>query len=220
MKFSNFSNLIPIQTNTLKIVQLFIFLLIASSTLVRAQGNYLLVINGDSLYLDLDKPTEYKTTNGKKLDIELLQPMILTYSDDMVSFNHSKQFSVSNTLIEEGIEQCMIINSTGNGFMLQKYSTLNPSMLVPLMINELTKESVSYGYKKTERAVRRTLVSGQEITGTEATLIYKGMEEVYTVYSWGGKDEGLLVVTMLLAEDYADVDRPLIELFLKTLRIN
>ncbi len=204
----------------MKIIQLFLILLLASYTSVSGQGNYLLMIDGDSIYLDLDKPTEYKASNGEKLDIELRQPMILTYSDNMVSFNHSKQFSVSNMVIEAGIEQCMIINSTGNGFMLQKYSTMDPSTLVPLMISELTKESVSYGYTKTERAVKRTLVSGQEIKGTEAKLTYKGMEEIYTVYSWGGKDEGILVVTMVLAEDYAEVDRPLIELFLKTLRVH
>ncbi|MCB9204119.1 MAG: hypothetical protein H6603_03990 [Flavobacteriales bacterium] len=197
-----------------------LFLLLLAANSVSAQGNFMLLVNGDSVYLDLNNPTQYVTKKGEKLNIELTQPAVLTYSDDMVSFNHSKQFSVSNTVIEQGIEQCMIINSTGNGFMLQKYSTINPSMLVPLMVNELTKESVSYGYKKEERDVKLKLVSGQEIKGTEAKLTYKGETEIYTVYAWGGKDEGVLVVTMLLSEDYWDDDLPFIDLFLKTLRIH
>ena len=210
----------PLRLRNLKYILLFILSITAGALGVHGQGNYLLLINGDSLYLDLNNPIEFVTSDGNRLNLELLQPMILTYSDEMVSFNHSKQFSVSNTVVENGIEQCMIINSTGNGFMVQKYSTMDPSMLIPLMVNELTKESVSYGYIKTERDVRRKLMSGEEIKGIEATLSYRGVNEVYTVYAWGGKDEGILVVTMLLSEDYAEVDGPLIELFLKTLRIH
>jgi len=184
-----------------------------------AQGNYLLLIDGDSVLLDLEKPERYQSEDGTTLKLELKQPDVLTYVDDMVSFNYSKDYSVSNTEIEVGIEQCMIVKSTGNGFMLQKYSTMDPSMLAQLMVNELTKESVSYGYEKVEKDVNRKLVSGEEISGIEATLTYKGTTEIYTVYTWGGKDEGIIVVTMLLSEDYKEQDLPLINLFLNSLKL-
>lgn len=112
----------------------------------------------------------------------------------------------------------MIIKSTGNGFMVQKYKTINPSSLTQLMLNEITKESVSYGYSKTEKQFKKKLKSGQTIEGIQATLTYKGGKEVYTVATYGAKDEGIIVITMMLNEEYKD-GKEIIELFLETLEI-
>ena len=137
----------------------------------------------------------------------------------MISFNHSKSFNVSNTKIEEGIEQCMLVSSIGNGFMVQKYKTIDPSSLTQLMLNEITKESINYGYTKSEKEFKRKLKSGQTIQGIEATLTYKGEKEVYTVATFGGKDEGIIVLTMLLTEEFPK-DSEMIRLFLDTLSIH
>lgn len=185
----------------------------------QTQGNYTLIINNDSIQVDLNKHVTYKTKTGEALTIKIIQPEILTYSDDMISFDHNKSFSVSNSKIEEGIEQCMVLNSTGNGFMVQKYQTMNPSSLTQLMLNEITKESVSYGYFKTEKKFKKKIKSGQIIEGIQATLTYKNEKEIYTVATYGAKDEGIIVVTMLLNEEFKE-DKEIIELFLKTLSIN
>lgn len=182
-------------------------------------GNYQLIINGDTLYLNLDEAIEYKGEKGKKMDILLTESEIKTYKDDMVSFQYHKGNGVSNTVIEEGIEQCMIMKSTGSGFMVQKYSSLDPSALTRFMLSEITKESVSYGYEKKEEDFEHTLESGQTLTGVTATLSYRGEKEVYTVASYGKKDKGIMVITMLLVEDFADNDQSMIDLFLKSLRI-
>lgn len=182
-------------------------------------GNYVVIINNDSIPINLDSNYNYNTEKGEQLTIKVFQPEILTYSDSVISFKHHKSLSVSNTVIEDGIEQCMMIKSTGNGIMVQKYKTMNPSYLTEIMLNELTKESVSYGYKKTEKKFKKKLKSGQTIKGVMATLIYKGAKEVYTVASYGSKDEGILVVTMLLNDDFKE-DKKIIKLFLNTLSIN
>ncbi|MEM8765379.1 MAG: hypothetical protein AAGD88_16280 [Bacteroidota bacterium] len=182
-------------------------------------GNYIVVINSDSIPVDLNGSIEYKPKSKQPLTITVIQPEILTYSDDMISFKYDKSLSVSNSLIEEGIEQCMIMKSTGNGFMVQKYSTLNPSSLTRLMLNEITKESINYGYQKTEKDFKKTLTSGQTIEGIEAVLTYKGERETYTVATYGEKDEGIILVTMLLNEDYPE-DKAFIDLFLDTLTLN
>lgn len=185
----------------------------------QTQGNYLVIINNDSINIKLNNNVQYKTTSGEKLTIRVIQPDILTYSDDFISFKYNKSLSFSNTKIDKGIEQCMIMKSTGNGFIVQKYKTINPSNLTQLMLNELIKESISYGYSKKEKKFKRKLISGQTIKGVQVTLKYKEEKQVFTVATYGEKDKGILVVTMLLNDDFKE-DQEIIKLFLKTLSIN
>ena len=194
-------------------------LLLGFVSFSQTQGNYIIIINNDSIQIDLNNSINYKTSLGEELNIKVVQPEILNYSDDVISFSHHKSLNVSNSKIEEGIEQCMIVKSTGNGFMVQKYQTINPSSLTQLMLNEITKESISYGYSKTEKKFSKKIKSGQTIEGIQATLTYKGEKEVFTVATYGGKDEGIIVVTMLLNDDFKE-DKEIIELFLDTLSIN
>ena len=193
-------------------------LLIGLKSYSQEKGNYIIIINNDSIQVDLNTNIKYKNSSGEESTIKIIQPEILTYSDDMISFKHDKSLSVSDSKIEAGIEQCMIMKSTGNGYMVQKYKTIDPSSLTQLMMNEITKESISYGYTRTEKPFKKKLKSGQTIEGVQATLTYKGEDEVYTVATYGAKDEGIIVVTMLLSEDYKD-DKKIIDLFLDTLEI-
>jgi len=193
-------------------------LLIGLTCFAQNQGNYIIIINSDSIHVNLDDELQYKTPSGEELRIEVIQPEIITYSDDMISFSHHKSLSVSDSKIDEGIEQCMIMKSTGNGFMVQKYRTFNPGGLTQFMLNEIIKESISYGYSKTEEEFSKELVSGQTIEGIRATLEYNGEKEVYTVAAYGEKDEGVIIVTMLMSEDYPE-DEEIIDLFLETLEI-
>ena len=194
-------------------------LLMGAVCLGQTQGNYLVIINNDSINIKLNNNVQYKTTSGEKLTIRVIQPDILTYSDDFISFKYNKSLSFSNTKIDKGIEQCMIMKSTGNGFIVQKYKTINPSNLTQLMLNELIKESISYGYSKKEKKFKRKLISGQTIKGVQVTLKYKEEKQVFTVATYGEKDKGILVVTMLLNDDFKE-DQEIIKLFLKTLSIN
>ena len=209
--YSNKKNIMLKSILTLTLLSLSAF------TFAQKTGNYVVVINNDSIQINLDENFQYKPKGGKQLDIKVIQPNILTYSDAMISFNYDKSLNVSNTIIDKGIEQCMVMQSTGNGFMIQKYQTINPSSLTELMLNELTKESVSYGYAKKETPFKKTLLSGQTLEGIQATLSYKGEDEIYTVATYGAKDEGIIVITMLLSNDFND--EKIIDLFLDTLRI-
>ncbi len=193
-------------------------LLILFISFVHGQENYIVIINNDSIKAKLNSEIQYKVSSRKDLTIKIVQPDILTYSDDMISFSYDKSLSVSNSKIDENIEQCMIIKSTGNGFMVQKYHTINPTNLTQLMLQEIIKESISYGYTKVEETFKKKLKSGQTIEGIQATLTYNGEKEIYTVATFGEKDKGIIVVTMFLNEAYID-DKEIIDLFLKTLEI-
>lgn len=182
-----------------------------------SSANYMLIINEDTVYVGMDASTTYKTSSGEQLDIKLTQPTLLTYTDGMVSFKYDRSSGVSTTEVEEGIRQLMVMKASGNGFMVQEYDRLNPSLLTSLMLSELTKEGVSYGYEKEEESFTHTLVSGQTIKGKRATLTYRGDTEVYTVAAFGDDNRGILVATLLLSGDMSTEDKALIETFLNTL---
>lgn len=201
-----------------KIFSIIVLLLLSIKSFSQKKGNYILIINNDSIEVNLNSEINYKTSKKEKLSIKVIQPNILTYSDEMISFDYRKSLSVSNTNIDDDIEQCMVIESTGNGFMIQKYKTFDPSSLTRLMLNEITKESISYGYSKTEEKFEKKLLSGQTIRGIKATLTYKGEKEIYTVATYGAKDEGIVVITMNLDEEFTS-NKNMIDLFLETLSL-
>ena len=194
-----------------------VIILIHSITYSQKSGNYILIINNDTINVDLDKDISYKTASGETLTIQVTQPEILEYSDDMISFSYQRSLGVSNAKIDDGIEQCMVMKSTGSGFMVQKFKTINPSGLTRFMLNEIIKESINYGYVKTEKEFKKKLLSGETIEGVQATLKYNDDTEIYTIATYGNKDQGIIVVTMQLNDDFDDT--LIIELFLNTLRI-
>lgn len=196
----------------------FAMALLFNSSFAQNQGNYILIIDNDSVYIDLGKEFEYQPKGGKSISIELVQPAELTYADELVAFKYDKDLSVSKSEIEVGVDQIMILNSTGNGFMLQTYRAYDPSSFTDFMMNEITKESVSYGYAKKEKPFKKKLKSGHTIEGIQSTLTYRGETEVYTVAAYGGKDQGVLVITMFLSEEFPE-DEDMIELFLNSLEL-
>lgn len=200
--------------------QIVALLLLSLNSYSQDSSNFMIVIGNDTIPINLNESKSAKILNNKAVKIKLIQPDVLTYSDEMISFNYNNNLSVSNSDLGDGIEQCALLNANGSGYMVQKYSNFNPSLLTELMLNELTKESVNYGYSIEKEDFTSNLISGQTISGTKATLTYKGESEIYTVSTYGQKDEGILVVTMLLNNEYVESDQKLIDLFLNTLSLN
>jgi hypothetical protein len=106
----------------------------------------------------------------------------------------------------------MLMTAGGSGLIIQKYKSFNPTLLNELMINEVTKESVNYGFKLSRENYERILKSGQEIKVDKAVLTYKDDTNIYEVLSIGAKDEGVLVVTMRLDKIEDSKGEKLIEL--------
>jgi hypothetical protein len=204
----------------MKQTTLLLFLFFGYSTLVCSQNNnYILIIDGDSIALDLNKDLKH-TIRGKAVQLKLIQPQNLQYSDDLIAFKYPNDLSVAKTPLDGDIEQLMVMRATGTGYMIQTYKSFNPSLLVDLMLNEITKESVSYGYAKTVTPFEYTLQSGQVLKGSTATLTYKGEEELYTVAAYGAKDQGVLVMTMMLSDESSKKeDETFLKEFLNSLQI-
>jgi hypothetical protein len=180
--------------------------------------NYELSVDGKTYDLNLNETIEVKDKSGKTTTVVLRKKPYAEYSDELVSFQHASELSVSSQDLGDGIKQLMSATATGTLIMIQEYSTMDPSMLVPMMLNELTKKSVDYGYSMTQEKVTRTLGSGITLKGLKATLKYRGDESCWEVLSFGKKDAGVLVITQI-DKEFIKTDEAIHSHFWDTLKL-
>lgn len=197
---------------------LLLILLLSFTNLIYSQENYEIEINGEIFEIKLDKEYEFKIDN-KILKINVKEKDTLVYMDDFFSFKFPKEYKVVKSILGEGIEQLMLMTAEGSGFMIQKYTTMNPTMLNELMINEVIKESVNYGFKLKREDYERVLTSGFKIQVDRAVLTYKDEVNVYEIASIGKKDSGLLIMTMEMVDSISSKGKKLINLIWDTLEI-
>ena len=181
--------------------------------------NYEIIIDGKSYDLNLDEKIQIEYPGGKTATAVLRKKPYTEYSDQFVTFQHKSELGVSSQDLGNGITQLMSTTATGTIVMIQEYSSMNPTMLIGLMIQELTKESIDYGYKMTQEQVIRKLSSGLILKGTKATLRLKNEEIRLEVLSHGKKDTGILVITQI-DKEFAETDLPFHQHFWKTLMVN
>jgi hypothetical protein len=183
------------------------------------QDDYTLNLDGTNMKISLDKKYEVMV-NGKKVVFEVKANDTLHYSDNFISFKYPKGFNITKTQLGEGIDQLMIATAEGSGIIIQKYSTLNPGLLNEMMMSEVTKESVGYGYVMKREDYAKTLKSGQKIEIDKAVLTYKDETNIYEIASIGKKDEGVLIMTMRMDNNQTGQGVKLIDLMWKTLMVN
>ena len=195
-----------------------LLILLFSCFQLSAQEDYTIYINGTELKVALDK--NYETViNGKKVSFSIKANDTLTYVDDVLSFKYPKGLTASKTQLDGGIEQIAILNASGSGIIIQKYASLDPSPIKEFILNEMTKESIGYGYASKKTEYKRTLASGSSIDILKATLSYKDETNVYEIASLGKKDEGILVMTLNMNDGEDTVGQGLIDLMWKTIKV-
>lgn len=181
-----------------------------------AQQDYVIEIEGQELEISLDQ--EYQVVvNKKKIAFTVRLKDTLTYTSALFTMNYLKDYKISSLNIEQGIEQIMLFTAEGSGLIIQSYAHMNPTLMNELMLNEVTKESVSYGYTMNRQDFTRTLKSGQTIQVTKATLTYKDNSSIYEVASIGNRDEGIIILTMLNNQDLSMQGRQIIDLMWNSL---
>lgn len=189
------------------------------STFMYAQKNYQIEINGEVMDISLNENFEAIVKN-KTLNIKVSLKDTLTYSDDYLSFNYPKDYKISKTKIDEGIEQLILMTGEGSGFIIQEYRTMNPSMLNELMLNEVTKESVNYGFELKREDYMKSLKNGLELKINRAYLTYKDEVNIYEITSIGLKDEGVLLMSMEMNNLENSDGKHLIDMIWKTLTLH
>lgn len=184
-----------------------------------AQGaNYQITINGQTSDVALGDEYAFTTPNGEVIKYVLMKKDIVTYEDEMVSFQHKGALTVSTTKIDEGIDQVLAVTALGTGYIIQEYNGMDPSTLNDLMLQELTKEDISYGYELSKEEYSKVLKGGETLKGIKATLTYKSEEKYYTITSFGARDKGVLVITMI-DKEYIDTESPVIDLLWESLAV-
>jgi hypothetical protein len=173
--------------------KLLILLSVFASVQASAQEDYTIRVNGVAYPVALDKPYDL-TVGGNKITVQVSANDSMTYRNEMFSFKYPKAYKVSKTQVSDGLEQISILNAEGSGFAIQRYSTIDPSSLNELMLKEVTKESLNYGFKEERSSYTKTLRSGQNIVMTRSVLTYKDDRNVYEVGSLGMKDSGILIL--------------------------
>lgn len=183
------------------------------------QEDYILTINDSLLNVSLDKQYKF-VVNGQTVNFSISSKDTLLFTDPFFRFSYPKDFKISKSKIDESIEQITMLSAEGTGIIIQKYGSLNPTSLNEMMLNELTKESVSYGFESKRSTSKKKLLSGQEVVVTKDVLRYKDEINIYEIVSYGKKDEGIIVVTLRMDDDKNTQGEKLIDLMWKTLRVN
>ncbi|MBT8323944.1 MAG: hypothetical protein HKN99_04590 [Winogradskyella sp.] len=198
-----------------KITSILVFVLTLSLT---AQEDYIITIGDQVKSISLD--TNYDIlVNGKKTKVSVTKKDTLNYGENFYNFKYIKKHKISKAQVDEDIDQIMMMTAGGSGVLVQNYGSFNPTMLQEMMLNEITKESVSYGYKLDRQDYDRKLASGESLRVLKAVLEYRGEIETYEVSAYGRKDEGILIMTMDMDIDTDTDGKNMIDLFWKSLNI-
>jgi len=107
--------------------------------------------------------------------------------------------------------------SLGTGLMVQEYMSMNPKYFVDMLLNEITKEEVEYGYKYSEKTVMKK-VGDITFKGKQAVTTFPGAEWTRSVLSYGGRDRGILISTFIEKDNY-ETEKDLIEHFWRSMEL-
>ncbi|WP_028865608.1 hypothetical protein [Psychromonas aquimarina] len=180
--------------------------------------NYVLTIGKESYELSLDKEVRIKV-GEHYVSAKLKQKDYLTYTTGNFSFEYPKQYSPSKSDLGGGIFQTAMMTPLGTVVLIQEYTNIDPSSLLDLMINEVTKEEREYGYKLESRPLSTTLSDGTVLNGKVVTSKYKGSDIERLFYTYGIKDSGLLIMTQIDYEIASSGDEDVINRLIKSLKV-
>ena len=196
---------------------IFISIILVTITPCFAGEDYNLEINQNIYSLELDKEKHITLPDGTDLKLNLSLKEFLTYESINFSFLHENSLKPTKHDLGDGVYQIVMVTALGTLVLVQEYTDMNPSALVDLMIDELTKEEIDYGYELEENEVSKK-VGNIDLKGKEAITTYKNERWTRVVYAYGTRDEGLLIITAIESESM-DVDIHVIRDFWRTLKI-
>jgi hypothetical protein len=159
-------------------------------------NNYTITINDTKYDFALGEQKQLRVGN-QDLSVKLEQKETVEFKQQSYSFKHSSKYTPSTTTLEEGIIQTAMMTPLGTVVIVQEYQTLNPSALVNLMVNEVTKEERQYGYKIEASPTSITLSDGTVLKGKVVTSKYSGTDIKRYILTHGARDSGLLVMTQI-----------------------
>ena len=183
-----------------------------------AQQDFVIEVNDTTLNIALNKNYNI-VLKGQKINFKVTSKDTLNYDDAFFSFLYHKDLKVSRTELKTGIEQITIVTAEGSGILIQKFSTFDPGQLKDLLLSEVTKESISYGYEAKRFDYRRILGSGENIAVMKSVLRYKDAVSIYELASFSKKDAGLIIMTIRRDENDNTAGKKVIDLMWNSIKL-
>ncbi len=181
-----------------------------------ANENYILEIDGKTFDIGIDK-VKTININGDEHSVKLMQKAFIEYSSGLFSFTHDKDYQPNKTDLGQGIYQSAMMSALGTVIIVQEYTNINPSTLIDLMLQEVTREEVQIGYTYKEEPISQT-IDGKTLNGKLAITSSKNEEWKRAVYAHGKDQEGILIMTMIEKENY-NTETKIIDEFWKNFQI-
>lgn len=198
-------------------MKLLITLLCVFTSNVSLAANYVLTIGGEQHEISLDKESKIKVGDNV-VSVKLEEKDTFLFETDNFSFEHPKEYSPSKSDLGEGIFQTAVMTPLGSTVMIQEYNNFDPLGLIDLMVNEVTKEELEYGYKIESTNDSITLSDGKVLNGRVVTSKYKGSDIRRVFYTYSLKDSGLFILTQI-DYDAGDEGEGLIDQVINSLKI-
>ena len=199
---------------------LFSFLLSCSFMTLIAQEQYHLILGNDTLNITTDQIYIHKMASGEEVMLRLIKQQVQTFKGTMINFDYPSDYTISKTDLGEGVQQIALLTADGNGYFIQEYATIDPSSLVNMMMTELTKESIDYGYKYSEETFEQRFHNNKLLIGRRRTLENQGVQETYTVSTYGENGRGILITTLTNNSGNKEETDKLINLLYRSLKMN
>jgi hypothetical protein len=187
-------------------------------TPVFSQQDYSIRINDTTFSAALD--TTYRVIiNGQRVDIFIHAKDTLTYDNHFYSFKYPKELKVSRVAADQNVDQVMLLDASGTGYLIQAYRTLNPESLTEMLIEQATKENSSYGYTLERTESQKTIKSGQTLRVIRLSQKYKENTRMYEVVTYGKKDSGVAILTFNMNNGSSAPAKDVVQLMWQSLLI-
>lgn len=161
-----------------------------------AADDYVLTVNGKTYDIGLDSTKEISLPSGETLKFELKMKEEIQYDRPYFSFKHSSKFKPSTNDLGDGVQQTVLMAPEGAAIILQEYNNADPSFLIDVMLKEVTKEEITYGYTYKDSKLSKD-VGQRKVEGKRAVTTYKDDTLVREACSIKGRDCGLLILTTI-----------------------
>jgi hypothetical protein len=175
-----------------------------------------LTIGEQTIDIDAGESVEVTLPDGSKATASLQRNDFATYAGGTFSFNHPSAYNVARSDVGDNIVQHLMASALGTLVIVQEYSSLNPSTLTELMMQELTKETVGAGGTRSDEPVEHMLGGGEAFKGIRATVTYSGDTSFYEVLTYGAQNSGIVAVTRI-DEERTSTEGVMLSTFWETL---
>ncbi len=195
-----------------------LILLMASASVAQDAKNFTLTIDGVEYAINPGDEITAKGKAGQDVVVGLKKNVFGAFVKGGLSFQYPGKLSVAESEIDTDVRQFLVASATGTVLIVQQYDAINPSSLATLMMDQLTKESVSAGAKHERRDDERILADGTSMKGLFGTLVSPGDNYEIKVLTADAGSGGTIAITQW-DKSSSPEDLAMVEMFWSSLKV-